>query len=88
MLRLQQSAAEAKRRRVFRVAATYALVAFVAWQVAEIAVPGLRLPNWVLTLVIVLTLLGFPIAVGLAGAFDVTPEGVRRAGSSKAVTSG
>jgi len=54
---------ELKRRRVYRVAVVYAAVAFVIWQAAEIAVPGLNLPNWVLTLDIVLTVLGFPIAV-------------------------
>jgi adenylate cyclase len=69
---------ELKRRRVYRVAVVYAAVAFVVWQAAEIAVPGLNLPNWVLTLVIVLTLLGFPIAVVLAWAFDITPAGIER----------
>ncbi len=66
---------ELKRRRVFRVAVIYAAVAFVVWQVAEIAVPGLRLPDLVLTAVIVLTILGFPIAVVLAWAYDITPAG-------------
>jgi TolB-like protein len=69
---------ELKRRRVYRVAVVYAVVAFVIWQAAEIAVPGLNLPNWVLTSVIVLTVLGFPIAIVLAWAFDVTPTGVAR----------
>lgn len=69
---------ELKRRRVYRVAVAYAAVAFVVWQAAEIAVPSLNLPEWVLTLVIVLTVLGFPIAVVLAWAFDITPAGVRR----------
>lgn len=66
---------ELRRRRVFRVAVIYAAVAFVVWQVAEIAVPGLRLPDLVLTAVIVLTILGFPIAVVLAWAYDITPAG-------------
>jgi TolB-like protein len=70
--------AELKRRRVFRVAVAYAVVAFVIWQAAEIAVPGLNLPGWVLTLVILLTVLGFPIALVLAWALELTPEGVRR----------
>jgi hypothetical protein len=76
--RLQLLLAELRRRKVFRVAVVYAAVAFVIWQIAEIAVPGLNLPSWVLTLVILLTALGFPIAVGLAWAFDITPEGVKR----------
>jgi TolB-like protein/Flp pilus assembly protein TadD len=69
---------ELKRRRVYRVAVVYAAVAFVIWQAAEIAVPGLNLPAWVLTLVILLTVLGFPVSLVLAWAFDITPEGVKR----------
>ncbi|NIN70631.1 MAG: tetratricopeptide repeat protein [Gemmatimonadetes bacterium] len=69
---------ELKRRRVYRVAVVYAAVAFVIWQAAEIAFPALNLPDWALTLVVVLTLAGFPIAVVFAWAFDITPEGVRR----------
>jgi len=78
MASLKRLIEELKRRRVFRVAVMYAVVAFVVWQVAEIAVPGLNLPDWVLTLVILLTVLGFPIALALAWAFDIAPEGVRR----------
>jgi TolB-like protein/Flp pilus assembly protein TadD len=70
--------AELKRRRVFRVAVVYAVVAFVIWQAADFVLPALRLPAWSDTLVVVLTLIGFPIALVLAWAFDVTPEGVRR----------
>jgi tetratricopeptide (TPR) repeat protein len=75
---------ELKRRRVYRVAVVYAAVAFVIWQAAEIAFPALNLPDWALTLVVVLTLVGFPIAVVLAWAFDITPEGVRRAAAATA----
>jgi adenylate cyclase len=70
---------ELRRRRVYRVAIVYAAVAFIIWQAAEIAVPGLNLPNWVLTLIILLTVVGFPIAVVLAWAFDITPAGIERA---------
>jgi len=69
---------ELRRRKVYRVAVVYAAVAFVIWQAAEIAFPALSLPDWALTLVVVLTLIGFPIAVVLAWAFEVTPEGVKR----------
>jgi len=69
---------ELKRRKVYRVAVVYAAVAFVIWQAAEIAFPALNIPDWALTLVVVLTLVGFPIAVVLAWAFDITPEGVQR----------
>jgi len=71
MSRLKRLIEELKRRRVFRVAVMYAVVAFVVWQAAEIAVPGLNLPDWVLTLVILLTALGFPIALGLAIGYSV-----------------
>ncbi|UCC83655.1 MAG: tetratricopeptide repeat protein [Gemmatimonadota bacterium] len=78
MSRTGQLFQELKRRRVFRVAVVYAAVAFVIWQAADFALPALRLPDWVPTLVVVLTLLGFPIAVVLAWAFEITPEGVKR----------
>lgn len=79
--RLGRFVAELKRRRVIRVAGVYAVVAFVVWQVTDVVVEPLRLPEWVLTLVIVLTLLGFPVALVLAWAFELTPEGIGRASS-------
>jgi RsiW-degrading membrane proteinase PrsW (M82 family) len=69
---------ELKRRKVYRVAVVYAVVAFVVWQAAEIAFPSLHLPEWTLTFVVVIALIGFPIALVLAWAFEITPEGVRR----------
>jgi TolB-like protein/Tfp pilus assembly protein PilF len=74
----QRFFAELKRRRVFRVMAVYGAVAFVILQVADIALPGLGLPEWTITLILALTLLGFPFAVVLAWAFDMTPEGMQR----------
>jgi TolB-like protein/Tfp pilus assembly protein PilF len=70
--------AELRRRKVFRVATFYAIAAFAVAQVADVVMPGLQLPDWSVTLVLVLLLLGFPIAIALAWAFDVTPEGVVR----------
>jgi len=78
MSRFTRLLRELERRRVVRVAAVYAVVAFVVWQAADIAFPALRLPEWTLTLVVAITLLGFPIALVLAWAFDVTPGGVKR----------
>ena len=69
---------ELKQRGVFRVAIAYAAVAFVIWQATEIAFPALGLPGWTLTFVVVLTLVGFPIALLLAWAFEITPQGVKR----------
>ncbi len=70
--------ADLKRRRVYNVAVVYAVVAFVIWQAAEIAFPALQLPSWTLTFVVVTAFLGFPIALVLAWAFELTPKGVRR----------
>ena len=74
----QRFLAELKRRRVFRVMAMYGAVAFVVLQVADIALPGLGLPEWTITLILAFTVLGFPIAIVLAWAFDMTPEGMQR----------
>ncbi len=68
---------ELRRRKVFRVAAAYAVVAFGVLQAVDLAVAPLRLPAWTMTLLWVLALAGFPIAVTLAWALQVTPEGVR-----------
>ncbi|UCC83369.1 MAG: tetratricopeptide repeat protein, partial [Gemmatimonadota bacterium] len=76
--RLGSFLAELKRRKVYRVAVVYAVVAFLIWQAAEIAFPALAFPDWTLAFVIVLTFLGFPIALVLAWAFEITPEGVKR----------
>ena len=69
---------ELKRRRVFRVAAVYAAVAFIIIQIIDGAFDYLPIPDWVGTAIIVVLLVGFPIAVGLAWAFDITERGVVR----------
>jgi TolB-like protein len=69
---------EIRRRKVGRVAVAYAAAAFVALQVADIVLPALDAPGWVLTVLVVIAALGFPVAVALAWAFDVTPDGVQR----------
>jgi TolB-like protein/Tfp pilus assembly protein PilF len=68
---------EVKRRKVYRVAVAYIIVAGGIIQLASAAFPAWELPNWALRLVIVLLLIGFPIALILAWAFDVTSEGIR-----------
>jgi TolB-like protein len=73
---------------VFRVAGIYAAFAFVIWQAADFVLPAARLPDWAPTLVLALTLIGFPIALVLAWAFDVTAQGVRRTESETAETVG
>jgi hypothetical protein len=74
----QRFLAELKRRRVFRVAAVYGATAFVVVQAADVLQEALRLPAAFLTAVAALALLGFPIALVLAWAYERTPHGVRK----------
>ena len=69
---------ELKRRRVGRVAAVYAVVGWLVIQVAVATFPLLFLPEWLARAVVVLVLLGFPVALVLAWAFERTPTGLRR----------
>jgi TolB-like protein/Flp pilus assembly protein TadD len=78
----QRFLAELKRRRVFRVAAVYGATAFVVVQVADVLQEALHLPEAFLTGVAVLALLGFPIAIVLAWAYERTPQGVVRTGTA------
>jgi TolB-like protein/Tfp pilus assembly protein PilF len=68
---------EVKRRKVYRVAAAYVIAAGGIIQLASATFPAWELPNWSLRLVILLLLVGFPIALILAWAFDITPQGIR-----------
>ena len=68
---------EVQRRKVYRVAAAYIVAAGFLIQIASAAFPAWDLPNWSLRLVIALLLIGFPVALILAWAYDVTPEGIR-----------
>ena len=70
--------AELKRRNVYKVAVAYAVVGWLVMQVASTVVPALHLPDAITTAVVMLTLLGFPIALVLAWAFELTPEGIKR----------
>src|SRR4051812_43712396 len=69
---------ELRRRNIFRVAAAYAIVGWLIIQVATSTFPILEIPRWCVRLVIVLVLLGFPVAMLLAWAYELTPEGIRR----------
>src|SRR6476619_5979011 len=68
---------EVKRRKVYRVAAAYIIAAGGIIQLASATFPAWELPNWSLRLVILLLLVGFPIALILAWAFDITPQGIQ-----------
>src|SRR5438876_4200793 len=68
---------EVKRRKVYRVAVAYVIAAGGIIQLASAAFPAWELPNWSLRLVIVLLLIGFPIALILSWAYDITPQGIQ-----------
>jgi len=83
---------ELKRRNVFKVAIAYAVIAWLLLQVGDTLAPALRLPEWVNSALAFFLLLGFPLALFFAWAFDLTPEGIKRddearqTGSEGAVT--
>src|SRR4249919_1446268 len=68
---------ELQRRKVYRVAAAYVIAAGFIIQIGSAVIPAWELPNWTLRLVIVLLLVGFPVALILAWAYDVTPQGIQ-----------
>jgi RNA polymerase sigma factor (sigma-70 family) len=71
--------AELKQRNVYKVAIAYAIVAWLLMQVASQIFPFFEIPNWGVRLVVLLLITGFPVALILAWAFDLTPEGIKRA---------
>jgi TolB-like protein len=76
---LQNFFGELKRRHVYRVAIAYAVVAWFLIQVATQVLPFFEIPNWVVRLVVLATVLGFPISLIIAWAFEMTPQGIKRA---------
>ncbi len=73
---------ELKRRNVFKVTIIYVIVGWVLLQVADVLFSALNLPGWTVTLVAGLLIIGFPVALIFAWAFELTPEGVRREGTA------
>ena len=71
--------AELKRRNVYKVAVAYAVVAWLLIQIATQVFPFFEIPNWAVRLVVLLLVIGFPVALILAWAFEITPEGIKRA---------
>jgi len=71
--------AELKRRHVYRVAIAYAVVAWLLIQIATQVFPFFEIPNWIVRLVVLVAVLGFPIALIIAWAFEMTPQGIKRA---------
>jgi len=70
---------ELKRRKVYRVAVAYAIVAWLLIQAASILFPTFEAPPWVMKVFVTAVILGFPVALILAWAFELTPEGIKRA---------
>src|SRR5260370_31992524 len=79
---------ELKRRNVYKVAVTYAVVGWLIAQIATQMFPFLDIPNWIVRLVIVLIAIGFPIALVIAWAFEATPEGIKRTEIADAMPAG
>jgi TolB-like protein len=70
--------AELKRRNVFRVAVAYAVVGWLLAQISDVALNAFQAPDWVPKTVLLLLVLGFPLVIMFAWAFELTPEGVKR----------
>ncbi|HCX28754.1 MAG TPA: hypothetical protein DHU55_03140 [Blastocatellia bacterium] len=71
--------AELKRRNVYKVAVVYAIVGWLVIQISSTVLPTFHTPEWVVQTLVVVVMLGFPIALILAWAFELTPEGIKRA---------
>src|SRR5438093_8735530 len=77
-MNLEKFFTELKRRNVYKVAVAYAVVAWLLIQVATQVFPFFEVPNWAVRLVVLLIIIGFPIALAIAWAFELTPEGLKR----------
>src|SRR6059036_3841347 len=69
---------ELRRRNVFRVALTYAVVAWLLIEIASVFVPMVDAPDWIITAFVVLLALGFAVAMFISWVFEMTPEGLKR----------
>ena len=80
--------AELRRRNVYKVAVAYAVVGWLLIQVGTQVFPFFEIPNWGVRLIVLLIVAGFPIALILAWAFELTPEGIKRTEDADLVASG
>ena len=74
---------ELKRRKVLRLAIVYAVVGFGVSEAADVMFPRLGVPDWAVTLVVALVVLGFPLALVLSWMFDMTAGGIERTGPAE-----
>ena len=77
-MELRSFFAELKRRNVYKVAAGYAVVGWLLVQVATQVFPFFEVPNWGVRLIVLLIVIGFPVALVIAWAFELTPGGIKR----------
>jgi len=77
-MRIDTFFTELKRRNVYKVAVAYAIVGWLLVQVATQVFPFFEIPNWAVRLVVLAIVIGFPIALVIAWAFELTPEGLKR----------
>jgi TolB-like protein/Flp pilus assembly protein TadD len=77
-MNLEKFFSELRRRNVYKVAVAYAVVAWLLIQIATQVFPFFEVPNWAVRLVVLLIIIGFPIALVIAWAFELTPEGLKR----------
>src|SRR5438105_10434286 len=70
--------AELKRRNVYKVGVAYAVVGWLVIQISSTVLPTFHAPEWVVQTLVVLVAIGFPIALAIAWAFELTPEGLKR----------
>src|SRR6266436_3744139 len=77
-MNLRNFFAELKRRNVYKVAIAYGVVGWLLTQVATQVFPLFEIPNWGIRLVVLIIVIGFPIAIIIAWAFELTPEGLKR----------
>src|SRR5437764_8928241 len=77
-MNLQNFFSELKRRNVYKIAVAYAVVGWLVIQVSSTVLPTFHAPEWVVQTLVMLVALGFPIALLIAWAFELTPEGLKR----------
>ena len=77
-MKIENFFAELKRRNVYKVAVAYAVVAWLTIQAASIFLPAFNAPQWAMQIIILILVVGFPIALAFSWAFEITPEGIVR----------
>src|SRR3979490_2427456 len=77
-MKIENFFSELKRRNVYKVAVAYAVVGWLVIQISSTVLPTFHAPEWVLQTLVVLVVIGFPVALVIAWAFEATPEGIKR----------